>query len=175
MYDPASLVPGDILLMVSNPHESIPARILDALISWSEANPFVHACFVGDGHLIDPVWHVERAPLDRYAANGHAFVVQATDAQRKAAVAWAEARAGEGYGIAELLEDGARFDLHFVAPAWYTARRQRYTCSGFVCAAYASTGVTLTRAPLAAPSDLSYSPALIGRRPWEPTSGGSTA
>lgn len=168
MYRVEDLLPGDCLLMTSSPRESLPARVLDAAISWSTANPFVHACMVGEGHLIDPLWRVERGPLDRYAANGWCFTVHATDAQRAAAVAWAETRVGERYSVREILEDGARFDLHLIRPAWYSWRRKAYTCSGFTMAAWAAAGVVLSRAPAVAPSDLSYSPLLLGPRPWEP-------
>lgn len=164
-YRVEDLRAGDILLMTSG-EGSIPARVLDWLISHSEADPFVHACLVGDGHLIDPVWRVEQVPIDRYVANGWAFRVEATDAQRAAAVAWAEERVGNAYGVAELLADAARLDLHIVLPAWYRWRPQHWTCSGFVNAAFASADVTLTYAPAVTPADLSYSPLLIGERPW---------
>jgi len=171
MYLAQDLRPGDVLLMTSSRHESLPARVLDWMISRSEANPFVHACLVGDGHLIDPVWRVEQAPLDRYAANGWVYRVDATDEQRAAAVAWAEAHVGNAYSIAEILADGARLDLHLVLPAWYRWRPQHWTCSGFVSEAYWRAGVRLSDAPIPTPADLSFSPALIGRRPWE-TAGG---
>lgn len=167
MYDPAALEPGDILLMVRNPRESIPAQALDLAISLSEGSPFVHAALVGEGHILDPLWQVRHVPLDSYSSNGYAFRVAASNAQRTAAVAWAEARVGERYGIAELLEDGARYDLHLVLPAWYKVVRPRYTCSGFCAASYASAGVRLSYAPAISPADLSYSPLLIGKRPWE--------
>ena len=175
MYDLAQLIPGDVLLMTSTPEESILAQLLDRAIALSEANPFVHAAIVGDGHIVNPVWHVQRDPPDLYARNGWAFRVQATDVQRAAAVRWAEAHVGSRYGIAELLADCARLDLHLVLPSWYRWRPQHWTCSGFVTEAYRAAGVPLTRAPVPAPSDLSFSPLLIGRRPWEPPSGGSSA
>ena len=167
MYDPATLRPGTILLMERNPREALPAQALDVLIAASEGNPLVHAAIVGEGHIVDPVWTVRDVPLDTYAANGWVFRVAATDAERAAAVAWAEARIGQGYGLGELAEDAARFDLHLVLPAWYKVIRPRMTCSGFISAAYASAGVRLSYAPAIAPSDLSYSPLLIGTRPWE--------
>lgn len=177
MYDPAKLAPGMILLMTSSPHGSLPARVLDWLISASEGSPCVHACMVGDGHLIDPVWHVQRAPLDRYAENGFAFRVQATDGQRRMAVAWAEARVGQRYGLAELLAEGARLDLHIMPRAWYRWRPQRVVCSAFAARAYLAAGVRLTWDPLPTPASLSYSPLLIGRRPWKskPPTGGIRA
>lgn len=171
-YRVDSLQPGDILLITSSAYESLPARVLDWLISRSEASPFVHACLVGDGHLIDPLWRGERAPLNHYAANGWAFRVSATNARRAAAVAWAEAHVGNPYGIAELFADGARLDLHLVLPSWYRWRPQRLTCSGFVAAAWAAADVTLTEEPLPKPADLGYSPLLVGRRPWEQAPGG---
>lgn len=162
--------------MVESPRESLPARALDRLIAWSEDNPFVHAAIIGEGIIVDPVWRVEHAPRRRYQANGWVFRVQATDAQRRAAARWAESRIGQPYGIAEILADGARLDLHlgFV----YRLHPRRFTCSGFVAAAYAAAGVQLTHAPLPSPADLSFSPLLLGRRPWDitaPPSGGVTA
>lgn len=166
MYVPDDLEAGDILLMVEG-KGSLPARLLDRLIAWSTGNPFVHAALVGDGHLLDPLWRVERAPLGRYAANGWRFRAKAPEAVRKAAAAFAEGRVGNPYGLRELLADFARFDLHWVRPSWYRWRPQRWTCSGFVTAAYASEGLQLTLAPAPAPSDLSYSPLLTGPRPWD--------
>lgn len=145
---------------------SLPSRVLDALIRFSTANPFVHAALVGDGHLIDPVWVVERAPLTRYERHGWAFRVSATEAQKRLAVQWAEQRVGSRYGVLEILADAARFDLHIVLPSWYLWRPKRWTCSGFVVAAYGSAGTTLSFAPVPSPADLAYSPFLTGRRPW---------
>ena len=165
-YSPRDLRPGDVLLMTSSSHESLPARLLDVLIAMSEANPFVHACLVGQGHLIDPLWRVQRASLRRYAANGWAFRVRATDADRLAAVGWAEQHVGNRYGVEEILADAARLDLHVVLPAWYRWRTGHWTCSGFVDQAYLQAGVRLTGAPLPSPADLAFSPLLIGPRPW---------
>ena len=174
MYLAQDLRPGDVLLMTSSRRESLPARLLDALISASEGSPFVHTCLVGDGHLVDPVWRVEQAPLDRYADNGWPYRVRASPEQAAAAIAWAESHVGNPYGLAELLADGARFDLHLVLPSWYLWRPQRWTCSGFVTAAFAQAALQLTRAPCPSPADLSWSPLLIGRRPWETAGGVAT-
>ncbi len=171
MYNPATLLPGDVLLMTSRTGENIKAGLLDKLISFSEGSPLVHAAIVGEGHIVNPVWRVERAPLSIYAPNGWAFRVSATDAQRSTAVRWAEAHIGNTYGTAEILADAARFNLHFVLPSWYRWRPQHWTCSGFVAQAYLAAGVELTKAPVPAPVDLGYSPLLIGRRPWDPLEG----
>ena len=166
-YRVQHLLPGDVLLMTLSSRASLPARLLEALIACSEGNPFVHTCLVGDGHLVDPTWpKVERAPLDRYRRSGWAFRVRASPSQRQAAVRWAEGQVGNPYGIEELLADAARLDLHVVLPSWYHWRADRWTCSGFVAQAYREAGVALTHAPLPSPADLSYSPALIGARPW---------
>lgn len=166
-YSVDSLKPGDVLLLTTSPRDSLPARLLDVGISWFTDSPFVHAAIVGDGHLVESLWHVTRSPLGKYAATGWAFRPQATDEQKAQAVAWAEAHVGAAYSIGEILEDAARFGLHLVRPAWYSWRRSTYTCSGLVMASYASAGVALSYAPAVAPADLSYSPLLIGRRPWE--------
>ncbi len=166
-YRAEALRPGDVLLMTTGPKQSLGSRLLDVLIAVSEGNPFVHSCLVGDGHLIDPTWpSVQQAPLDRYSRSGWAFRVHTGEMRRQAALAWAEAHVGNPYGIGELFADAARYDLHIVLPAWYRWRPGRWTCSGFVSQAYLAAGVTLTRAPLPSPADLSYSPDLIGPRPW---------
>ncbi len=166
-YRVQDLLPGDVLLMTRSLRDGLPARLLDVLIAWSEGNPFVHACLVGDGHLVDPTWpRVEHGPLERYMRNGWAFRVRAAPMQRQAALSWAEDHVGTPYGIEELLADAARLDLHVVLPSWYHWRAGRWTCSGFVTRAYLEAGVALTHAPLPSPADLSYSPALVGARPW---------
>lgn len=166
-YRVRDLLPGDVLLMTKSSYEHLPARLLDVLIAVSEGNPFVHACLVGDGHLIDPTWPtVEPGPLERYATNGWPFRVRTSKARREAAVQWAEQHIGTPYGVVELLADAARLDLHIVLPSWYRWRPGRWTCSGFVAQAYLEAGLTLTHAPLPSPADLSYAATLIGPRPW---------
>lgn len=156
-YDVAALRPGDIILVTSN------GSLLDRTIAWSQG-PFVHAALVGDGHLVEQVWTARDSPLDEYSGIGWIYRVQATDKQRQAAVAWAEARLGQRYGVEEILLDAARFDLHL----WPRRVRplKRLTCSAFVAMAYASAGVTLTWAPWPSPTDLAASPLLVGPRPW---------
>lgn len=168
-YVPSDLRAGQILLATASPHEGIGPRILDALISLSTTNPFDHALVVGNGHLIDPVWHVRRAPLDAYADHAWAFDVSATEDEIASAVAWAEGRIGQQYGLLALVEDGLLYDAHI--PLTVRMNPRRTTCSGFVVAAYMAAGVTLTHQPLPSPASLSFSPLLIGRRPWE-TAGG---
>lgn len=176
MYRPSDLRAGDVLLMTQNPRESLPARALDALIAWSTANPFVHAAIVGNGHIIDPLWHVEHAPLDRYAANGWVYRVDAPPAARQDAVTWAEAHVGQAYGIVEILADGLFYDAHI---GLYRFHPHRLTCSAFVARCCEAAGAPLTRQPLPSPASLSYSPLLVGPRPWDritaPPSGGGRA
>ena len=168
MYEPSELYTGDIPLMTRRKDCGALAWLLDSLISWSEANPLVHAAICSEGCVIDPVWHVMRRPLAYYRKTGWRLRPNCSTEERQAAARWAQSRIGDPYGVAELLDDGVRLDLHFVARAWYRMHRRRYTCSGFVAEAYARAGVVLTRAPLPSPADLAYSPVLTGRRPWDP-------
>lgn len=160
-YDPASLKPGDVVLVLCQP------TVLDWLISRSTACPFVHAAIVADGHLVESCWAVQRAPLDKYAKIACAYRVPgATDAQKQAAVAWAEGVVGLRYGVREILLDAERFDLHHIPKL--KAPLKRWTCSGLVAQAYRNAGYPVTHAPFPAPADLAYSAALAGPRPWQP-------
>ena len=159
-YDPATLHPGDVLLVTGS------GSLLDAAIRWSTDSPFVHAAIVGcGGSLIESAWpRVEFAPRAKYAATGWRFeVTAATSDQRYAAVAWARRHVGDLYGVKEILLDAARFDLH-----WLPRRRlplRRLTCSALVAGAYLAAGVRLTWAPFPSPADLAASPLLVGPRP----------
>ena len=159
MYDVAALHPGDVILVEGS------GTVLDRLISWSTVSVFDHALIVGNGTLVEASRKVQQAPLDKYVARGWVFTVDCTPEQRAVAVARGLALLGSPYGTRELLLDAERFDLHRLprAPRALT----RWTCSGFVCECYRAAGVRLTLAPYPAPSDLSYTPVLIGRRPWE--------
>ena len=165
MYNPKNIMAGDILLMVSRPESPWYDQVLDAGIRWSTTNPFVHACLVGEGILINPLWHIESSPLDTYAQNGWAFhVANAVPDQRRKAVAWAMAHMGQQYGITELVADAARDDLKIpLGERWHP---HYLTCSGFVSRAWREAGIMLSYAPLPSPADLSYSPLLLGNRPW---------
>ena len=168
MYNTKHLMAGDILLMVSRPDSPWYDQVLDAGIRWSTTNPFVHACLVGEGILINPLWHVESFPLDTYADNGWAFRVSgATPNQRRKAVAWAMHHIGQPYGVAALLADAGRDDLKIpFGERWHP---HYVTCSGFVARAWHEAGISLSYAPLPSPADLSYSPILWGNRPWLPS------
>lgn len=166
MYSVGELQPGDVLLMVGRPELTL-GGALDAGIEWATDSPFDHACIVGEGELIEALWRVSVSPLNKYASNGWAYRVEATDAQKTAAVAWMKARFGQTYGVKDILADAARDILHLpLWPANSPRAKQRYTCSGLVTAAYASAGVMLTYAPWPSPADLSFSPLLVGKRPW---------
>lgn len=168
VYDPSTLRPGDIILCVGKADLSL-GGALDASIEWATDSPFDHAALVGDKELIEGLWRVTLSGLGKYAdSTGVAYSVTATDAERAAAVAWMKSRVGQSYGVKELLEDAGRDILHL--PLWPKGSpraKQRYTCSGLVAAAYAQAGVTLTWAPWPSPADLSFSPLLVGKRPWE--------
>ncbi len=159
MYHVDQLKPGDILLMTHRAGSPWWDALLDAAIAWSTASPWVHAVLVGEGMIIDPLWHVVKMPLDIYATNGTVFrPTDSTPQQRRDAVHWAIAHLGQAYGVKELLSDAARFDLHWM-PRW-RHHLQYFTCSGFVAQAYREAGYPLTLAPFPAPSDLAASPRL---------------
>lgn len=159
-YNPSDLRPGDVILVAIHPWQDI----LADLITFATASPYTHAVLVGDGHLIESVAHVTRSPLSKYTHTGDAFSVLATGDQKQAAIEVAEARVGTPYGTSELLDDAARYFLHLPAVYPWNARRQ--TCSGFVAYAFRKSGVPLSFAPDPSPADLSYSPLLVGSRPW---------
>ena len=91
-------------------------------------------------------------------------VVEATGEQKDAAWQWFSSRVGQPYGIQALLEDGL-MDIGHI-PVYARIDPKRATCSGMVAAAYQQAGVRLTWHPLPSPADLSYSPLLLGSRPW---------
>ncbi len=165
-YNPADLSPGQIILCLPTPRESLAARALDAAIAWSTDGPFVHAAMAADSdHLIEQVATIRLSPLDAYAANGWAFsVAGASPAQASRAVDAFRARLGQPYGIMELLAMGGYYDLHAVRLA---TRHSRWTvCSTAVERAWRAAGIILSERPLVAPNDLAFSPVLLGSRPW---------
>lgn len=164
MYRVQDLEPGMVLLMESRPGSPWYDAALDAGIRWSTGCVMVHAALVGNGVLINPLWHVQTDPLDLYETNGWAYrVAGSTPAQAQAAVGWALGRVGQQYGLTELLADGARHDLKIpISDHWHP----RYVvCSGFVHRAWLSAGVVLSYAPWPTPADLLYSPTQVGARP----------
>ena len=172
-YKWADLQVGDVLLMEPNPQEGLVPHLLDLAISFATVSPFVHAAIVADGHIVEALWHVTRSPLSKYEGSGWVYRPQATEEQKAQAVAWAETRVGQRYGLGALLEDAARDILH--VPLWAHLNPRSVTCSGLVAYGYEHAGYRLTHAPLPSPYDLACSAVLIGPRPWEPPSGGSTA
>lgn len=163
-YRVADLQPGDTIL-VRGGGKSLPARALDAAIRWSTGSSYTHAVLVGDGVLIEALEKVTLSPLGKYAEIGDRFEVEIcpySGHPSARAIEWAKAHVGAPYGVREILLDAARFDLHWLP---HVRRPLRHlTCSGLVAMAYAQSGITLTYAPWPAPSDLSYSPLLIGTR-----------
>ena len=158
MYNPKDLKPGDAILVKGN-------SILSAAIRFATVNPYTHALIVGNGCLLESSWVIEQSPLDKYATTGDVFTIDATDAQKVLAIEWMEKHIGQAYGIAAILEDGARDLAHI--PIWPRLNPRSVTCSGAVAMAYLKSGVVLTYACLPSPADLSYSPLLIGKRPWD--------
>lgn len=157
-YDPASLLPGDVVLVRTG-------DLAGRLIRWATVSPFSHAAIVGRrGQLVESLWRVTESGADKYRVDGFAFRVPgSTPAQRENAGAWAESYVGQRYGIREFLGDVERDVLHVPAGGRWLLRR--YTCSGLVHAAWLQAGVRLTWAPLPSPGDLGWSPLLDGARP----------
>jgi len=158
MYDPSSLTPGQIILVRSS-------GILADAIKFATVNPYSHAVMVGNGYILESLWKIVKSPLDKYATTGDAYLVDASQEQRLGAVKWMENHLGQIYGIEAILEDGARDIAHI--PIWPKLNPRSVTCSGAVSIAYQMQGVILTYACLPSPADLSYSPLLVGKRPWE--------
>ncbi len=166
MYHVGDLAPGDIVL-VAGVHWTggLWGGLLDAAIQWATVSPFHHAALVGDGVLIQALAQVETAALDTYAADGWAYRVTATDAQRQQAVAWAVAHEGAPYGVDAILED-ALIDVAHVQPPARGCHPKWVTCSGLVERAFSrGAGVPLTWRVLPSPADLAASPLLVGPRP----------
>lgn len=157
-YDPASLLPGDIILVEGN-------SPLSTLIRWATGSPLSHAAmYIGAGSLVEALWKVSLSKSDKYIETGWAYRVDATEAQRERLVVLAVKKLGAPYGLRELLEDGVRDFMHIpVGARW---QPKRYTCSGLVAHLWEQAGVKLTYAPLPSPADLANSPLLNGPRPW---------
>jgi cell wall-associated NlpC family hydrolase len=164
MYNPADLKPGDIILCTGELHV---VDIVGLLIQWATNNPFQHAALVGNGCLIEAVEpDVRTAPLDEYAECGWRYeVAGATPEQAQTAIAAAMSRIGQPYGIKALLEDGLRYILH--VPLYRRLDPHDLVCSGLVAYSWQQAGITLTYEPLPSPASLSYSPLLVGPRPWQ--------
>lgn len=166
MYDVGQLRPGDIALVCGHTQgESAAGFLLDFLIDFATVNPFHHAAIVGDGVLIEALWKVTASPLGKYQDVAYAFRPNVSKQVAAAAADWARGRIGDRYGVKEILADGARDLLHI--PVGFGWRPSHLSCSALVAEAYRRVGAPITRAPLPSPADLSYSPILMGPRPWD--------
>ncbi len=168
-YDPVSLHPGDVLLMVrSRPLDSLPG-VIDAGISVSTVNPFEHSAMVieknGTFVLVEALLHITISPLDKYVSNGWPLSPTNWTAAKTTALSHAaHSKIGQIYGFSMVWQDFLRDDLHIDIHPRLDPRH--LDCSGFVVWAFRQAGVTLTEAPVPSPADLSYSPILRGPRPW---------
>ena len=158
MYRPEDLRAGDIVLCEGGLDVRDP---LGLLFMWASDNPFQHAALVGEGELLESVDVVGVAPLDAYAQVGWRYgVAGASPAQLRTAVAAARCRIGEAYGYRTLVREGGRIPL---------ARRldpHDVVSAGLVCWAFAQAGIRLSWEALPSVASLSYSPLLLGLRPW---------
>lgn len=160
-YAVEDLRPGDIVLVSTD-------DVFGRLIRWATVNPYTHAVLVGEGHLIEALEHVSESPLKKYTNTGTRFRVQATSGQKIKAIQFAGSKLGLFYGLEDVWTDFERDVLHVPATYW---SRKHFDCSALLYAAYLSAGVVLTHAIAPSPADLSYSPLLLGPRPWEQAPG----
>jgi hypothetical protein len=158
VYRPEDLRPGDIILCEGELDVRDP---LGLLIVWASDNPFQHAALVGDGELLEAIDEVGAVRLDAYAPVGWRFeVAGATPAQLRTAVDAVRSRLGEPYGYRELRAAGGRI------PLYRRLDPHDVVSSGLVCWAFAQAGIRLSCEPLPSVASLSYSPLLLGPRPW---------
>ncbi|MCL6563386.1 MAG: hypothetical protein K6U87_10295 [Firmicutes bacterium] len=168
MYNPTQLQPGQIILVEPGGWLHDP---FGQAIACATGSPFSHSAAIIDTssgpQIIEALWHVTCSPLAKYQYRGWAYSVAGiTPEQIRQISAWALSKVGTPYGVNEFWEDIRRYVAHTL-PRPHPLKR--WTCSGFVAAAMLQAGIVLTQAPYPAPSDLGFSPLLIGPRPWGPT------
>ena len=162
---------GDILLMTQSHDWHGLGSLLDEVIKWATVSPFEHTAFVikneqGQLVLAEALLHVTLSPLDKYTATGYVFHTNLTPSQQQTLSTTALSKVGQFYGWEMLLESAARDIAHI---DWTPPLNPRMLdCSAFCAWTFEQAGHRLTWAPAPAPSDLSYSPTLIGPRPWDP-------
>lgn len=137
---------------------------LDLAIELATNFDGVHVAMVGDGYLIEALFHVQASPLDKYGKFGVVFRPMVMESVKVRAVEFAKSKIGQRYGIKQLLEDGLLDIAHVSIGARFYPRH--YTCSLLYSTAYAVAGWPVTYAPLATPADLGYSPVFKGDRWW---------
>ena len=158
MYRPEQLRPGDIILCEGVVDARDPIGLM---FVWASANPFQHAALVGDGELLEAIDQVGTVPLDEYAPVGWRFEVAGASAeQRRAAVTAVRSRLGQPYGYRTLVAAGARI------PFYKRLDPHDVVSSGLVSWAFGQAGIQLSWEPLPSVASLSYSPLLLGPRPW---------
>lgn len=167
-YNPATLHCGDVLLMTRHSPLWAPAGALDGGITVSTVNPFDHSAVVveKDGQLVivEALWHVTVSPLDKYALDGWAYHTPLTPEQQAILSQVALSKVGQRYGVIQVLESFLRDDIHIdLHPA---LDPRHLDCSGLCAWTFQQAGYPLTYAPVPSPADLSYSPLLLGPRPW---------
>lgn len=170
-YDPTTLQCGDVLLMVRHSPLWTPDGLLDAGIAVSTVNPFDHSALAveqnGQLVIVEALWHVTVSPLDKYALDGWAFHTHLTPVQQTQLSQAALSTVGQRYGVVQVLESFLRDDIH--VDLHPVLDPQHLDCSGLVNWAFQQAGYAITQASVPSPADLSYSVALAGNRPWQPT------
>ena len=158
MYRAEDLVPGDIILCEGALDVRDP---LGLLFVWASDNPFQHAALVGEGELVEGLDEVGTVPLAEYAHVGWRFeVAGASPEQRRAAVAAARSRVGQPYGYRAAMGAATRI------PFYKRLDPHDVVSSALVTWAFGQAGIRLSWEPLPSVASLSYSPLLLGPRPW---------
>jgi len=158
------MLPGDLLFIHGT-------DLLATLIEWAESNPFSHVIVVKndhEGYQAYPGRKIEIVNIDKYLldpANEIYTCPILTDEQRSQIIATAESFVGGNYGYKDIVADGLRYILHLKIHD--ISDTSTLDCSMFAYECYLKAGVRLTWAPVPSVADLSYSPLLIGKRPWE--------
>jgi len=164
---------GDIILVTQSHQFHGLGSAFDEIIKWATVSPFEHTAFVitdAHGHLVlaEALLHVTLSPLDKYAETGYLFHTQLDVTQQQRLSDAARSKVGQFYGWEMLIEDAVRDLAHI---DWAPPLNPRVLdCSAFCEWAFEQAGQRLTWAPAPAPSDLSFSPILLGRRPWDRSS-----
>ena len=155
------MIPGDVILVRRG------NGLFDKLVRFATVSSYFHCAIVDDANtLIEAAFGgVRRVPSTKYDGKSDVLTVNATPAQREAAVQFARWHVGLPYGWGDVVADALRIGLH--VPTGYRWRAWRHMdCSCLCAAAWAAAGIPLTFEPAPSPASLGWSPVLVGPRPW---------
>lgn len=150
--------PGDLVLIRG-------ATFFGELIEWAENGEYAHvALYAGNGQILEANGHRRTgyAPLSKYAGEYDIGRIEATDAQRMQALAYAESKIGTRYAWGLIVSIVLKLVFHINRP--YQSKTA-FICSSYVVEAWRSAGKLLTRADKPTPQDLAESPRVSIRSP----------